>query len=74
MSTLRIFANGVLAPNNKAENKAATMEARELVTTVGSCLDRDYSDHAGKARLGPRATAASTPPAIQVYTGARCDL
>jgi hypothetical protein len=36
MSTLRIFANGVLAPNNKAENKAATMEALELVTTVGS--------------------------------------
>jgi hypothetical protein len=53
MFTLRIFANGVLAPNNKAENKAATMEARGLVTMVGSCFDRDNPDHAGKPRLGP---------------------
>jgi len=50
--TLRIFANGVLAPNNKAENRAAAMQAFELVTT-GSCLDRDNSDHAGETRLGP---------------------
>jgi len=38
MSTLRIFAKGVLAPNNNAENKAATMEVRELADagmTVG---------------------------------------
>ncbi len=52
MFTLRIFANGVLAPNNKAENKAATMAAPELVTT-GSSLDRDNPDHAGESRLGP---------------------
>ena len=52
MSTLRIFANGVLAPNNKAENKAATMEALEVVMTR-SCLDCDNPDHAGESRLGP---------------------
>jgi hypothetical protein len=34
MSTLRIFAKGVLAPNNNAENKAAAMEVLEPVTTA----------------------------------------
>jgi len=53
MSTLRIFAKGVLAPNNNAENKAATMEVLELVTTVGSSFGRDDSNHAGKPRSGP---------------------
>jgi len=35
------------------QRQAAAMEALELVTTVGSCLDRDNADHAGESRLGP---------------------
>ena len=50
--TASIFANGVLAPNNKAENKAAMMEPFEPVTGE-SCFGSDNPHHAGESRLGP---------------------